>query len=58
MVQEQLMPRGVHNERVLAVMAKVPREEFVPPDVKTSSYDEQATSHKSPAKSQKGTLTQ
>jgi len=52
------MPRGVHNERVLAVMAKVPREEFVPPDVKTSSYDEQATSHKSPAKSQKGTLTQ
>jgi protein-L-isoaspartate(D-aspartate) O-methyltransferase len=38
MVQEQLMPRGVHEERVLAAMAKVPREEFVPPDERALSY--------------------
>ena len=42
MVTEQLKPRGVNDERVLAAMNKVPREEFVPADVKTSSYDDQA----------------
>jgi protein-L-isoaspartate(D-aspartate) O-methyltransferase len=41
MVQEQLMPRGIHNERVLAAMAKVPREEFVPPEVRAASYTDQ-----------------
>jgi protein-L-isoaspartate(D-aspartate) O-methyltransferase len=40
MVQEQLMPRGIHEERVLAAMAKVPREEFVPPDVRAASYSD------------------
>ncbi len=38
MVQEQLMPRGIHDERVLAAMSKVPREEFVPQDVRAESY--------------------
>src|SRR6202040_2057764 len=32
MVQEQVMPRGNREQRVLAAMARVPREEFVPPD--------------------------
>jgi protein-L-isoaspartate(D-aspartate) O-methyltransferase len=40
MVREQLMPRGIHEERVLAAMAKVPREEFVPPDERTLSYSD------------------
>jgi protein-L-isoaspartate(D-aspartate) O-methyltransferase len=39
MVQEQLMSRGVHDERVLAAMAKVPREEFVPPNSRAASYE-------------------
>jgi len=38
MVQEQLLPRGIHDERVLAIMLKVPREEFVPQDVRAESY--------------------
>jgi len=41
MVQVQLMPRGVHDERVLGAMAKVPREEFVPPEVRAASYTDQ-----------------
>ena len=41
MVQEQLMPRGIHEERVLAAMAKVPREEFVPKEARASSYSDQ-----------------
>ena len=40
MVQEQLMPRGIHDVRVLAVMSKVPREEFVPQDVRAESYSD------------------
>ena len=32
MVQQQLKPRGIKDERVLAAMAKVPREEFVSAD--------------------------
>jgi protein-L-isoaspartate(D-aspartate) O-methyltransferase len=38
MVQQQLMPRGINDGRVLAAMAKVPREEFVPPDSREASY--------------------
>jgi protein-L-isoaspartate(D-aspartate) O-methyltransferase len=41
MVQEQLMPRGVHDERVLAAISKVPREEFVPQDSRAASYTDQ-----------------
>jgi len=42
MVQEQLKPRGVHDERVLATMAKVPREEFVPEGTRATSYSDSA----------------
>jgi protein-L-isoaspartate(D-aspartate) O-methyltransferase len=38
MVKEQLMPRGIHEESVLAAMKKVPREEFVPEDLRAASY--------------------
>ena len=41
MVQEQLMPRAIHDERVLGAMAKVPREEFVPPEIRSASYTDQ-----------------
>jgi protein-L-isoaspartate(D-aspartate) O-methyltransferase len=38
MVQQQLVARGIHEERVLATMAKVPREEFVPADERAGAY--------------------
>ncbi len=38
MVQEQMMARGIHEERVLAAVAKVPREEFVPADERAAAY--------------------
>src|SRR5437588_5069265 len=38
MVQEQVKPRDVHDERVLTAMAKVPREEFVPENLRNKSY--------------------
>jgi protein-L-isoaspartate(D-aspartate) O-methyltransferase len=38
MVQEQLISRGVHDKRVLAAMAKAPREEFVPADERAAAY--------------------
>src|SRR5881227_3424237 len=41
MVQGQLMSRGVRDERVLAAMSKVPREEFVPQDSRATSYTDQ-----------------
>jgi len=40
MVQQQLMPRGIKDKRVLAAMAKVPREEFVPADARAASYED------------------
>jgi len=40
MVQRQLMTRGINDARVLAAMAKVPREEFVPPDSRAASYED------------------
>jgi protein-L-isoaspartate(D-aspartate) O-methyltransferase len=42
MVQEQLRPRGIHDDRVLAAMAKVPREEFVPENSRAQSYADSA----------------
>ena len=42
MVEEQLKPRGIHDERVLAAMAKVPREEFVPQNMRAQSYADSA----------------
>jgi protein-L-isoaspartate(D-aspartate) O-methyltransferase len=40
MVQQQLKPRGIKDERVLAAMAKVPREEFIPVDTRPSAYED------------------
>src|SRR5438876_12043741 len=40
MVKEQIVMRGVVEERVLAAMRKVPREEFVPAEFRAESYME------------------
>jgi protein-L-isoaspartate(D-aspartate) O-methyltransferase len=40
MVEQQLKPRGIKDERVLAAMAKVPREEFVPVDARFDAYED------------------
>src|ERR1700736_2293166 len=42
MVEEQLKPRGIHDERVLAAMSKLPREEFVPQNMRAQSYADNA----------------
>lgn len=42
MVEQQLKPRGIHDERVLAAMAKVPREEFVSENLRGQSYSDNA----------------
>jgi protein-L-isoaspartate(D-aspartate) O-methyltransferase len=41
MVKEQLVMRGINAERVLAAMNKVPREEFVPENLRGASYTDQ-----------------
>jgi protein-L-isoaspartate(D-aspartate) O-methyltransferase len=38
MVRTQLEARGIRDERVLAAMRRVPRECFVPPDVRERAY--------------------
>jgi protein-L-isoaspartate(D-aspartate) O-methyltransferase len=40
MVQRQLRGRGIIDQRVLAAMVKVPREEFVPPNLRGASYED------------------
>jgi protein-L-isoaspartate(D-aspartate) O-methyltransferase len=40
MVEQQLKPRGIKDERVLAAMAKLPREEFVPVKSRSDSYED------------------
>jgi protein-L-isoaspartate(D-aspartate) O-methyltransferase len=40
MVQQQLNTRGINDQRVLAAMAKVPREEFVPSESRVASYED------------------
>src|SRR2546423_9452921 len=40
MVEQQLKPRGIKDERVLAAMAKVPREEFIPIDARADAYED------------------
>ena len=40
MVERQLMARGISDQRVLAAMAKVPREEFVTPESRSASYED------------------
>jgi protein-L-isoaspartate(D-aspartate) O-methyltransferase len=43
-VGAQLRGRGIHDPRVLAVMAAVPREEFVPEGARGHAYDDAALS--------------
>jgi protein-L-isoaspartate(D-aspartate) O-methyltransferase len=40
MVREQIVTRGITDERVLAAMRKVPREKFVPEKFRAASYDD------------------
>ena len=42
MVEQQLRDRGVSDERVLDAMAKVPRELFVPEELRDRAYDDAA----------------
>jgi protein-L-isoaspartate(D-aspartate) O-methyltransferase len=42
MVERQLRRRGIEDERVLAAMAEVPREHFVPDRVRDSAYNDSA----------------
>lgn len=42
MVDRQLWRRGIHDRRVLAAMGEVPREEFVPADLRRSAYADSA----------------
>jgi protein-L-isoaspartate(D-aspartate) O-methyltransferase len=39
-IDEQLRRRGIEDERVLAAMARVPREAFVPDGYEESAYDD------------------
>ena len=42
MVQRQLRDRDITDERVLAAMGKVPRELFVPPELRDRAYEDAA----------------
>jgi protein-L-isoaspartate(D-aspartate) O-methyltransferase len=42
MVERQLRARGIEDERVLAAMAEVPREEFVPEHLRGRAYADSA----------------
>ncbi len=39
-VDRQLVRRGIHDERVLEAMARVPRELFAPPDSREEAYED------------------
>jgi len=38
MIDEQLRARGIHDERVLAVMGRLPRERFLPAELADQAY--------------------
>ncbi len=40
MVEEQLISRGIRDEKVLAAFRKVPREAFVPAELSASAYED------------------
>lgn len=42
MIDQQLKPRGIQDEQVLAAVSKVPREEFVPDNLRPEAYADQA----------------
>jgi protein-L-isoaspartate(D-aspartate) O-methyltransferase len=39
-IDRQLVRRGIHDERVLDAMARVPRELFAPPELRGQAYDD------------------
>jgi protein-L-isoaspartate(D-aspartate) O-methyltransferase len=41
MVEKQLRVKGIRDERVLAAMLKIPREEFLPPELRWRAYDDE-----------------
>lgn len=42
MIRKQLRRRGIHDPGVLAAMTRVPRERFVPPELRVESYADRA----------------
>lgn len=42
MVEQQLRSRGIRDRRVLDAMSRVPREQFVPADVRFDAYEDSA----------------
>ncbi len=42
MLEQHLRRRGINDERVLDAMARIPREEFVDPDIRHASYSDNA----------------
>jgi protein-L-isoaspartate(D-aspartate) O-methyltransferase len=42
MVQDQLRARGIRDERVLTVMAALPRDQFLEPDFRSRAYADEA----------------
>src|SRR5882757_2648661 len=42
MVERQLRRRGIDDEAVLVAMAAVPREHFVPEEIRSSAYNDSA----------------
>jgi protein-L-isoaspartate(D-aspartate) O-methyltransferase len=42
MVERQLLGRDIRDDRVLTAMRAVPRERFVPPDLRSRAYDDAA----------------
>jgi protein-L-isoaspartate(D-aspartate) O-methyltransferase len=40
MIRDQIVARGVHDARVLDALRSVPREAFVPPNLRASAYDD------------------
>jgi len=44
MVEHQLSARGISDSRVLAAMSKLPRERFMPADVRSRAYSDSAVS--------------
>ncbi len=42
MVAEQLLPHGVSDERVIAAMSSIPRDEFLSPRMRRHAYEDRA----------------
>ena len=42
MIEQQIVPRGLRDGRVLAAMRSVPRVAFVPPELEELAYDDRA----------------